>query len=400
MTRTLFILIMLAFAATAYAADDCCPVDTQSTAAQLVPVQQQMPEGHPPVQSQDLPQGHPPMQSQALPQGHPPLPGATSQPATSQPGSASLVIRAMQGTEGGPVVAGDPVTVVLYKRTGPFRTIETQLDDHGIVMIEDIELNETIQPQIYVEHQGVRYEVVGEFLTFQKPTQQVDVTVNETTREQPDWSIAMRHVIVSRDGQSYRVKDVFTLDNPSDRTYLGPEVAQGETPKPTVAVPIPAAARDVTWTRSFDDCCTALKNGVVVNHAPIRAGRTRYQIDYRVPIADGKTVLDFVSPRATAALMVFLPDDQAQVDTDDFESLGTFDMGSHQPMRTFKHADVTAGDKSVLTIHADVTQAATEPDAVDATDSTPKMLAGIGVLGAVITGLLMMFLKKPQPKKG
>ena len=100
-----------------------------------------------------------------------PLPGGEdSQGAddapSMMPARGVLAIRAVQGTPGAEPIGQTKVTVQLYHRGMLLDTIETQLDEHGIVMLEDLPIDSAFQPVAQIEYAGVTYSVVGELMEF------------------------------------------------------------------------------------------------------------------------------------------------------------------------------------------------------------------------------------------
>ena len=399
MPRSLAIsLILLALVATARAGEGCptCPSeDAAARPAGHTEVAQALPEGHPEV-APTMPKGHPPVDrtAGALPKGHPTIgqPGATSQP-TSQPASGTLAIRVVQGTNGGKPVDGGEVTVSLYRLTGPFKTIAAKLDEGGHAVLEGLPIDPVMQPQILIEYQGVEYEALGEVMSAANPRQQVEVPVYETTRSKPPWRVAMRHVILTATAYGYRVKDGMSIQNPTDRSWIGP--AEKDADPTTLTTSVPAGARDFKPIRGFDACCSKMVDGKVTNKGPIRAGKTNYQMRYDLAARDGQVVIDLTARSATDALMIFVPDDGTTIDTSHFEDMGTFDIHK-QKLRTYKVTDLEPGARTVLTIQRprqDVPAAPTAGAPAEASTQGPKVVAGAGMLGVFVAGVALMLFK-------
>jgi len=387
---TLILLMCVTFlAATAMAADTCCPTDVAAKA--VLTGGGDLPAGHP-----QLPAGHP-----QLPAGHPDV--ATSQPATTQPATVGVIaIRGIQGTDEGSDVTGDAVTVTLFSQSGPFKTIETKLDEHGVAIVDDVPLTEPVQPQVQIRHAGVTYETLGKAMDGRKPQQQVDVTVYETTNEKPDWKILMRHVILTKTEMGYIIKESLTIGNPDTRSWVGPVVEEGAAPPQIVTFTLPTGAVHAKPIRGLQECCTQFIDGKLISTSALNAGRSLYQYTYVLTPTNGKVTLDIVSPVDTASLIVFVPDDNSRVLAEDFRPMGTFNM-HNMNARTFKAAGLKAGQKTVVTIDMDKVAAVApvqdaavktaQGDVQPAVDKTPKVVAGVGVLGMVIASLIMLVFK-------
>lgn len=378
MTRTILITsLMIACLSPAWAAEECCPADAAKTSA-----------------NGNLPAGHPPIGGMQLPPGHPEIPAA-------QPGATGiLTIRGIQGTVNGPVVAGNKVTVELYHAQKVIKTIETQLDEHGVVIIEDVPLDVLVQPVVNIEHLGTAYQAMGKPMVAEAVQQQVDVTVYEATEEAPAWKLPMRHIMVGRDQKGLVVNDVSVVHSASDRTWVGKTDANGG--RTTTVFTLDPSARDIRVGKGYDACCTKISGNQVINTKPLRAGKSQYQVTYAVPSSE-KTSIAITAPADIDHLMVFVPDDQSKVSLQGLEPSGTFDMGNGS-VRTFKAEQVKAGSVVTLTLEAGVVPAAAAP-APTGNSAAPKIIAAAGGGAILLIGAVMMLVKTPRaaerrPRRG
>ena len=385
-------IVLLVGLASIGVAGEQCPTGTCADADATA--KRTMPKGHPPVGDS----GADAAAKRAMPKGHPPIgdAGAAASEHPAVPTHGTLAIRALQGTPDSPQVAGDKVTVTLYRRTGPFKTIETQLDEHGVIIIEDLPIDQVMQPQVVVKHKGVRYERLGKFMNASQATQELVVNVYETTRKKPSWKVAMRHVMLTATESGYEVKDSMTVKNPADRTWIG---AEGDDTQ-TLDMLLPSNAADIKPLRGFDDCCTKVVDGKLMNRAPVLAGSSRYELSYTLPANDGQMSVDITTSCQTDALIVFVPDEGAEVSTDHFEDLGTFDIHKRK-LRAYKATDLQAGQRVVLAISRDAAVAYPSPikETTAVPSQTPKVVAGVGVLGMVVVGAVVMLIKPLRAKK-
>ena len=156
-----------------------------------------------------------------LPAGHPEI---SNRAASTQPAiTGKLTVHAVQGTKGGPTIAGDPVVIELYQaKTGQmFKRIETKLDAQGAVVVEDLPVALGFQPRVSVRHGGAEYVVAGEAMDGVRADGKVDVTVYESTDQAPAWQVPMRHVIVHRVPEGLHVTEMLSINNPADHAWLG-----------------------------------------------------------------------------------------------------------------------------------------------------------------------------------
>ena len=393
--------------------DDCCPTDakTQPAASAAQPA---MPKGHPDIagMQQKLPKGHPVTGGQELPQGHPSMDLAAQGNVVG-----TLTIQAVQGTKAGPDIGADKAVIDLYRDRKRFKQITTQLDARGLATIGDLPVGGGIQPVVTIVHRDVAYRVVGQPLTPAKPAGEVEVKVYETTEQMPEWKVAMRQLMLNRQPRGYIVKDVLLLRNPADRTWLGHKVdvtdhqqdqdqahdkahgdAEPAEARQTIVLTLPENATDVKLGNGFDVCCTQIKGNNVIVTKPLRAGDTRLSLTYRVPAVDEQVRIAIAAPSATDALAVYLADDGTTITARGLEPSENMKLGKRS-VRVLKAEKLDAGEETVLTVAGVSTPAKDQPtatnNAVPAT--TPRKVAGVGVLGIFVVGATMMLIRKLGP---
>ena len=259
-----------------------------------------------------------------------PLPGGEdSQGAddapSMMPARGVLAIRAVQGTPGAEPIGQTKVTVQLYHRGMLLDTIETQLDEHGIVMLEDLPIDSAFQPVAQIEYAGVTYSVVGELMDAEHPQQQLDVPCYEVTEEAPPWKVRMRHLMVTPLADGLAVSEVMVLESSGVRSWLGQPRPDGK--RTTTVFTLPAGATEVNLGRGFHDwCCSTLEDGKLVNHLPLMPGTTEMRFSYQVPVTDDTAVIDITAPADVDNMLVLLPADLG-VETQGLEPGPTEAMG-------------------------------------------------------------------------
>lgn len=373
-------IVTLLIAAAAYAEDDsggkaCCPAPTQQLA------QAELPQGHPPVGESKT----------QLPPGHPPMP-ATSQPAM-QHTTADIAVRAIIGTEGMAIPAGAPVTLSLIHGRQIIANHKAELDAHGVVVFEDIMLAGAVTPQVVINYHGVEYAAVGKPIRGDKA--QLNVTVYDVTTKEPDWTIKMRHLMVSPEAHGVFISDVYVIENPTDRSYVAAN-HDGHI-HPTFALPLPKGATEVKPTRGFILEKTQVQDGKLVTSTPLNAGESQFGLVYRLPAVDGKITLPVSAVAPTKTVRVFLPATDGEVNVNGLTDDGVRNMGSTH-VRMLTGVDLPEGHNANVTLGGFTDAPTSQPAASSKPSSAPKVVAGVGVLGALIAGIVMMLIKKPQKK--
>jgi len=362
-----------------------------------------LPAGHPP-----LPQGHP-----QLPQGHPAMPGGMTGGtpggmAASIPPDAkgTLVIQAVQGTRGGPTVAGDPVVVDLVHDGEVVKKIEAKLDDKGQVVLEDLPAGKVVQPMVTVTHAGAEYRMGSDLLRASPPDQRITIVVYESTEKAPPWVVRARHVFVRRTEEGLYVKDMMVVESPTDRTWLGKADAKGR--RATVDVSLPKDTGRVDLYAGFPQDVTDFTDGHLINRTVLLPGTTQFSFGYAVPIVKGKASVEVVCPSDTDQVVLLVPvEDGSKAAASGLEAGDVMDMGP-QKMRVYKAEKVKAGQKLAVSLSGLAETPAPEPAAPAAphpksgVSSLPQTMAAVG--GGVILagGATILYLKRlrPSPKTG
>lgn len=391
-------------AGAAIAADECCPNSAPGPASALASAgsmyQQPAPVSKP-IQTVDMPGNKFPL----------PMADSSGQRGEAGQGrTGKLAIKAVQGTPDGPAIIDAPVEVQLYHRGMMIETINTKLDEYGIVMIEDLPLAMDIQPVVLISHADLTYQKVGAIMDRANPEQTVEVTCYELTDEQPLWKIRMRHVMLSPapDGSDgLHVTEVMMVENLGDRTWAGSVRAGLERPV-TTAFTLPDGAMGVSLGRGFHDwCCTTLDEQpgrtnstrhALLNHLPIMPGATEMIFSYILPTRRGAATIDITAPNAPGGVdqvMVLVPDNLQATSVVGLEVGGSDRMGQ-MPVTRYMAAGVSPGETMSLTL----TGLSSSADSALATASFAKTVAAIGVIVVVIGALWLIFSRpvKKHPK--
>ncbi|MBI1335945.1 MAG: hypothetical protein GC164_03175 [Phycisphaera sp.] len=380
-----------------------------------------------------LPQGHPPLNggqsAPGLPEGHPALPGggAMGQMPSghaqigqdgpmAKDGTGTLFVKAIQGTPGGKDVAGDKVVVQLMHQNVQIGRVEATIDQYGVAMIQGIDLPVEVQPIVSVTHDGNDYQTTGDPMSAKAPDQIVRLKVYETTTDEPQWNIAMRHVMLHTTESGLEVQDIHAVNNPADHAWKPLPVAEGQPATPTVTLPVPLNAKDIKIGTGFHECCTRIENNHVIGTMPLNPGPTRYGIAYTLPVTDSKATLTLSVTKPTDHMMAIIPDDGSTVTAQGITFSRTLDMHGSK-VRLYNVDNPPVGQPITLTIeglkppvepHADPSATpdnkssnaahlgATAPG--DEAKSSNRVIAGVGagVMVAVAVGVVM--LKKPATK--
>ncbi len=250
--------------------------------------------------------------------------------------------------------------------------------------------------------------------------------VYETTEVEPDWHIAVRHLIVRPMEDQLHVTEVWAVFNPTEKSYIGKPVqevaevmvgsedapqdqapqtqpqASHEKGRAVLALPLPGKASHVQPGRGFEACCTRVEEGKLISTSPMTPGTNELHLNYRLAAEDGVFELPLTAPALTKHMMVFLPDDGSVVTAKGLTAGDPFQAGDKQ-FRMYMGKEVEKNTELGLTIKSD--QAIAKPASMTASGAVApvdnasqiKMVAGIGG-GALLLAAVIVLLK-PSKKQ-
>ncbi len=364
------------------------PLDLRGETPGPLPSGTALPAGHPPLP------GAPPSGMGGLPAGHPTLPGGP--PPMAPDAKGTLVVQAVQGTRGGPAIAGDAVVVELIHDGQSVKKIETKLDDHGQVLLEDLAIGQGVQPDVLVRHAGVEYRQTGEYMHTSPPDQRVTVVVYESSEQAPPWVIRARHLFVKRCDEGLYVKDMMVVESPTDRTWVGRPDAKGL--RSTLELQLAPNTGRVDFYTGFDQRSTEFVDGRLISRAALLPGTSQYQIGYVVPIVGGKATIEVHSPAATSQLVLLVPDDGSKATVTGLEEGESMEMGPMK-VRMYNAQDIKAGQKvgvALSGLSETAPPATPSPPAKAAAGSLPQTIALVGGGVVLVGGLAMVCLKRAR----
>lgn len=317
-------------------------------------------------------------------------PSATEAPPPGSPtgdtARGSLVIRGIQGTKGAPEVGAVDVTVQFVRRDQVVHTMETRLDEHGMVVINDLPTGTGVRPLVRLKYAGVQYQNIGPAMDAAHTNIAMDVTVYETTDEAPEWRVAMRHVMVQPVQEGLGVSEMVVVENPGDRTWLGgPANTEGR--RPVVQVLLPQNARDVHLDAGFHGwCCTQFADRELTVQMPLMPGRVSYRFSYIVPAASGREELEFGARGPCDHALLLTPESAGEVELLGVEAAPPEASKEMPGFRVFQAANVAKG--AFFGVSMNSVALATPAAETGGRPSWLLPVAGGGVGAIVIAGVL------------
>jgi hypothetical protein len=309
--------------------------------------------------------------------------------------SRSIAIQAKQGTPSGPGIGVSPIEIDLIHQGLVIKTINAQLDEYGIAVIDDLPTDVQIQPIVRLAYAGVNYEKQGELIGPLRPQQTITLTYFELTSEPPDWTIPMRQIMLSYAPEGMKITEILVVMNPEKRTWLG---LLNSSNRPTsIAVSLPERAKHVILQSGFTDwTTTSFKDGILRNHLPLKPHITEMSFSYIIPFGEYTYNLELVAPAPNAHMIVMLPDDISIASVNGM-SLGGTRQIADTTVRYYTASDLSSGDLVQLSLsglHERPSQIASKSRPTAQTNF-PILPITIGVF--VLAGGALLFNLRTRP---
>lgn len=303
-----------------------------------------------------------------------------------------LAIQAIQGTPDAEPIRNSKVTIELYHRKQLYNTIEVQLDEFGVVVIDDLPLEMSTQPVVQVFHDEMMYQRIGTVMDAANPNQTIKVTCYDATDEQPPWTISMRHVMVDSSAEGLLVKEVIVIENPDDRTWLGTKTKDDK--RVTTYFMIPTNAKNITLGKGFHDwCCTEFSGGKLINHLPLMPDTTEINFSYVVPIENSAAEIGFAAPVRVDHLMVVVPVEMVAEKTTGLELGGTEQIGERS-VSYYKASNQQEGAVASISLTGLVAGRTLADDGLAM--GPVKMVAAFGGGLLLLITIVVVFAKSPK----
>lgn len=311
---------------------------------------------------------------------------AWGQVAHDTPTKGSIAIQAVQGTPEGPAIGNVEVEVDLLYQNTVIETLSARLDEHGIVVIDNLPMNRDVQPVVRIAYAGVTYQEIGEIMGAAHRQQTVKVTCYEVTYEVPSWTIPIRQVMLSYVPEGLKVTEILVVMNPDEMTWLGTQ--QADARPVTMSLVLPDGAEQVSLGTGFHGwCCTSYEHGVLVSHLPMMPQMSEMSLSYVIPVETGSFELKISSPADIVQLVVMLPDQLHTHRVDGLALGGTKQIADTQ-VRYYTASDLAKGDSVSLAmsgIRHVQTQAVSE-----GTTSEPEARDSVMLVGLIGGGMFLL----------
>lgn len=266
-----------------------------------------------------------------------PLPALAEDAATPGPGSAATpaatpvvtgdgVIsgKVTNGTPDGGSVAGLEVTLTRYQQMQPTDEYTATTSEDGSFRFEDLPVNQGEGYIATVTYADAEYHS-SLILLFENPDATADLTVYEPTEDPSVIQIASRGVIIAgadRMAGALEVFEIVSLDNTSDRAYVGQDGS-------VLRVPLPEGATQIIQQpqSGFNFGQVRFEEGTLITTGTVTPGSHDAMFAYLVPYEGTKATLEIGTAQPTDALSVLIEADTFKISSPSMQDAGTANIG-------------------------------------------------------------------------
>ena len=221
-------------------------------------------------------------------------------------GGMAVTGQVTNGTPGGTLPVGDPVTLQFYSQGEWTAIFTTTLSADGTFRFTDFAMDPGSDFVTHILYQGVDYYSSPAKLLGDLVTETVsDLTIFEPTTDPSGIVIDQMHYFIAPAGDYVRIAEYYLIGNTGDRTYTGTENADGV--RTTLAFTLPAGASDLYFDGPGLDERFVGDITRFADTRPIPPGTTVIDVDfsYQLPFTDGTRVERVVDvPISLVALVI------------------------------------------------------------------------------------------------
>ena len=223
----------------------------------------------------------------------------------------------IQGTQNGPAPQQTAVSLNIYRQANLLTTRSVSIGADGSFEFKNLPVDEGFYFLAETEHRSIRY--TSPILAFSGPDfiedrtgpERIDTSlpVFEPTSDPTGIHVSRANWIIEHDPGRLLIGQLFTLDNRSDRTFIGVEDDQFDVPV-TLVIPLPDGAQQVEIQDGLIGESYRLRQQILYDTRPVLPGDGSRQVfvRYRLAYADESVQITFPVPYETDLLNVLVAD--------------------------------------------------------------------------------------------
>lgn len=274
--------------------------------------------------------------------------GGAATPAAAPAATGDGVISGTvtNGTPGGGSVAGLEVKLTRYQEMQPTDEYTTTTGEDGSFRFENLPVNEGEGFIAAVTYQGYDYFSPLLLLT-EEPQATADLTVYEPTDDPSVIEIASRGVIIAGANSEVGALEIFeiiSLDNSSDRAYVGQDGT-------VLRIPLPPGATQIIQQpqSGFNFGQLRFEDGHLITTGIITPGSHDAMFAYLVPYEGTKATLEIGTAQPTDALSVLIENDTYNISSPSMQDAGTANIAGTM-YRVISAEQPVVGDVIAVTV--------------------------------------------------
>jgi hypothetical protein len=193
------------------------------------------------------------------------------------------------GTIGGVVVnrsrADEPVAgtkvVLQMKSDGPFALLdETTTDAAGRFLFRNLLVSQYVEYKTSAHYEGIHYPGPRVRLTSGQDAAAATLAVRDVVHEPNPLRVRDHEISIRSATGVLEVTESLLVENPSDRTYVGPEPGNAEEQPVTLQLSIPSDFQKVTFHQEFFGRSFSVRDGKLVTTLPWEPGQRALKFTY------------------------------------------------------------------------------------------------------------------------
>lgn len=281
------------------------------------------------------------------------------------------------GTPGGGGVGGLEVRLTRFRGTTQAEESTTTTAQDGTFRFERLPVNQGEAFVVTVRYQGVDYysDVIA---LADNPETTTEIAVYEPTDDASVLAIASRGIIIAgadRERGALEIFEIVSLDNTSDRAYVGRDGA-------VLRIPLPQGATQIIQQPGFNFGQPEVRDGALVTTGAITPGSHDAMFAYLLPYEGRSLTFEIGTAQPTDALSVLIEDGTYEIASPSMQDAGTATIGD-TTYRVLTVERPVVGDVVAVTV-SDL------PRPGSGNSARGPLYAGIAaVLGLVVAGGLM-----------
>jgi 5-hydroxyisourate hydrolase-like protein (transthyretin family) len=308
--------------------------------------------------------------------------------------------RLLDGSNKNAPLAGQEVTLQMAQGQNSQDLKKIKTDAQGSYTFDNLATDKTMSYAVYIRYQGAHY--VTDVVTLDsKPTQQIDLTVYQATKDPARIFVGRVTVLVHEpnlERKTVTISEIYSVSNLDTRSYVGS--LDGSKGKPNaLRFSLPEGAGQITLDKGFDGYQVIQVDRGFASDAAVLPGDNEFGFSYEVPYSSTTLALQYTTIYPTLDYSFMVPTD-IHFSADGLKAAGTVNSGNDQrPYSLYQATQLPANQEIKAQLEGLLLPDATAPLAVK-----PQfiwLLVSIALMLAILgfTWYYMRSLKREQKEK-